>query len=384
MKLCVRLVDPSLDPAARMWGDAREGWVSAAEDWLGTLVAAGVPVAAGPDASYDDGAGLLLLPDPDAVDVPAQPGRPVLTGPPPPGAAARLAAVRQALGALAVPDLRGVLLLRLDDPGAAVKCHLDWWRHDDVTPEAWEALWNAVGPDGAVSLFCCTGFVRDDGTVVDSRTERPQEWAQLDIGVRRGAASLECHGHTHMDPDTAAWAGAPDRYSADHWFRELWPPRMATEPDVEVQERVLRRWQAAAGPGTSLVAPGECWGTATVTAARRRGFALMNSWGLCRLQLPVPTWTRGVGSPYLDKAHPAHLDEGLPAVGYWHDRDMALHGPAWAPQQLAAWRDCGATRLWSFDRLAGAYRTEIDAALVDGEVVVRSAPDVPLRIELKV
>lgn len=380
--LCVRVVHPDLDPALPMWGDAAEGWVSPALDWVGTLAAAGVPFTAGPDAASDDGAGLLLLPDPDAVDVPVSPGRPVVVGPPPVGAQARLRVLAQALGALVVPDLRGVLLLRLDDPGAAVKCHLDWWKHGDVEPASWAALWDALGPEGAVSLFCCTGFVRDDGTVVDSRTERPAEWAELDEGVRRGAAVLECHGHTHMDPDTAAWAAAPDRHTADHWYRELWPPRLPAEPDVAAQEAVLRKWQDRAGPGTSLVAPGECWGTGTVTAARRRGFALLNSWGVCRLQLPVPTWSRGIGSPYLDEADPVHLSEGLPAVGYWHDRDMALHGQRWAPAQLAAWKDCGARQLWSFDRLATAYRTPVEAVLDAGEVRVLTRPASPLRVVL--
>jgi hypothetical protein len=89
-----------------------------------------------------------------------------------------------------------------------------------------------------------------------------------------------------------------------------------------------------------------------------------------------------VGSPYLDEADPSFLAEGLPAVGYWHDRDMAIHGASWAPTWLDAWRDCGARRLWSFDRLARAYATEVDAVLEGGEVQVRGGPDVPLRVEL--
>jgi hypothetical protein len=48
-------------------------------------------------------------------------------------------------------------------------------------------------------------------------------------------------------------------------------------------------------------------------------------------------------------------------------------------EQLRGWRDCGARRAMSFADLAAAYRP-IDAALVDGDVVVRSAPDVPLRL----
>src|SRR5207302_7319787 len=124
----------------------------------------------------------------------------------------------------------------------------------------------------------------------------------------------------------------------------------------------IAAWQEACGPGTTLVAPGEAWGVATVRAARARGLELMGSWSVCRLQLPVPTWCADVGSPYLDAPDPLHLAAGLPVVGYWHDRDMALHGPGWVGEQLARWRDCGARRAWAFADLARAYATPVDAA----------------------
>src|SRR4051794_21175909 len=121
-----------------MWGDARDGWVEDAVDWLGTLTAAGVPVRVLADAADDDGRGLLLLPRPEAVPGAGEraeaAGRPLLCGTPPATAPERLTAVRDALGALVRPDLRGVLVLRLDDPGAAVRRHLDGWRHDEVPP----------------------------------------------------------------------------------------------------------------------------------------------------------------------------------------------------------------------------------------------------------
>src|SRR4051794_91842 len=99
-ELCVRVIDPALDHSAPMWGDAAEGWVPAAWDWVGTLAAAGVPFLAGPDASFDDGEGLLLLPDPDAVDLMPASGRPLVTGPPPAKAQDRLRVLVDALGAL--------------------------------------------------------------------------------------------------------------------------------------------------------------------------------------------------------------------------------------------------------------------------------------------
>jgi hypothetical protein len=382
MRLCVRVIDPVLELDAAMWGNATESWVPPALDWLGTLAAAGVSVSAGPDASHDDGEGLLLLPDPDAMEVPIAPGRPVLTGTPPEGTTARLDAVRDKLGALVTPDLRNVLVLRVDDPGAAVKDYLEGWRHDDVSPEAWSSLWGAVGPRGKVSLFCCTGFVREDGSVVDSRAERPAEWRLLDEGVARGVAALECHGHTHMHPDLQSWRSARDRFTADVWYREFWPPGLEMEPSVEAQVQILQRWQQDAGPGTSVVAPGEAWGEGTVVASRRRGFQIFNSWALCRLQMVVPTWTRGIGSPYLDRPDAVHLADGLPAIGYWHDRDMAVHGPDWAVDWLDAWRDCGARRMWSFDRLAAAYAEDVIAFKDGDDVKVVQAPAVPLRVEL--
>ncbi|MBM3810297.1 MAG: hypothetical protein FJW20_01555 [Acidimicrobiia bacterium] len=40
---------------------------------------------------------------------------------------------------------------------------------------------------------------------------------------RRGLAEVELHGSTHMHPDHAAWAQAPDRYENTAWFRVLGP-----------------------------------------------------------------------------------------------------------------------------------------------------------------
>jgi hypothetical protein len=284
------------------------------------------------------------------------------------------------LGAVVVPDLRDTLVLRLDDPGAAVKEHLRSWSHPPMSARDWQALWTALDGFGRVSLFCCPGYVRGDGSVVDSRAELPDEWRAMDDGVAAGLADLECHGYTHMHPDTAAWARSADRHDDMRWFRELWPPHLAEEPSTEAQQARLRAWQdATAQQGTSLVAPGEEWGLSTLAAAQGAGFRLFNSWGLCFLDRQVPTWASGIGSPYLDEADPSWFADCLPQIGYWHDRDMVVNGPAWIGEQLDAWRQCGARRAISFADLAEAY-APLDAALVDGEVVVRSAPDVPLRV----
>lgn len=374
-RLRVTVLDAGLAATAGMWGDSAGSWQPAGLAWVGRLAALGVPYdvcssLAGPVE------GLLVDPAGMATDVAAE----VVTGPPPDTAELTLQLLAERLGAVVVPDLRGVLVLRLDDPGAAVKDHLSSWRHAPLEHAGWDALWRALEGFGRVSVFCCPGYVRDDGTVVDSRAQLPEEWACLDEGVGRGLADLECHGFTHLDPDAAAWAVAADRHDDERWFREMWPPRLAAEPSVEDQMERLRAWQRSVGlPGTTLVAPGEEWGLNTLAAARRCGFTFLNSWGLCFLDRDVPTWTQGIGSPYLDTADPSWFTDGLPQVGYWHDRDMVVNGPGWIADRLTEWRDCGASRAMSFADLAAAY-SPIDAALVRGNVVVRSAPDVPLRV----
>jgi hypothetical protein len=362
-ELRVTLVTDELAAEDGMWGDPSGGWQPSGPAWVGRLAALGVPYDV-----RDTAAGARGL----VVEAAA--------GPPPETAEGTLQLLAERLGAVVVPDLRGVLVLRMDDPGAAVKEHLSSWAHPPVTTAAWHRLWEALVGFGRASVFCCPGYVRADGSVVDSRDELPEEWAALDDGCLRGVAELECHGFTHMHPDTEAWVAAADRLDDVRWYRELWPPHDAVEPSVEAQEARLRMWQDAIGrTGTALVAPGEEWGLNTLAAARTSGFRLFNSWGLCFLDRPVPTWTAGVGSPYLDQADPSWFADCLPQIGYWHDRDMAVHGPDWAGEQLQRWRDCGARRALSFADLVEAY-DPVDAALVEGEVVVASAPDVPLRV----
>jgi len=369
-----------------MWGDTVEGWADPALDWIGTLAAAGVPFGAHADPAADDGDGLLLLPDPEAWPSQAQQaadsGRPLVIGPPPEVHADRLRVIREALGALVRPDLDGVLVLRLDDPGASLREHLDGWRHPPVAQSAWDALWGTLSGFGRVSVFCCPGWVERDGLLVDSRSRDRDTWQALERGVAAGVADLECHGHTHLHPNRDAWLAAPDRFTNPDWYRELWPPLEPAEPDWRDQARIIGRWQSACGQGTALVAPGEGWGAGTLRAARERGLKLVNSWGICRLDFPTPTWSRGVGSPYLDEAGPEWFTAGLPVIGYWHERDMAVGGPAWAPEHLERWRDAGARRAWAFADLARSYETPIEAYLENGEVRVVRAPAVPLITEV--
>src|SRR5437763_15703564 len=144
--LAVTVLDATFDLDQRMWGDASGGWAPPGVAWYQLLATYGVPVRAICDPRDDDGGGLLLVTD-HRADVDR--GGPVLEAPvvpEDPRDALRL--VRHALGALVRPDLDGVLVLRLDDPGSSMRRLLTSWRHGDVPTETWDALWSDLRPFG--------------------------------------------------------------------------------------------------------------------------------------------------------------------------------------------------------------------------------------------
>ena len=352
-----------------VWGDAAGAWVPLHQRWAQLLTTYGVPWTVVSEAEASTWEGCLILVD---GGTPVSPTQAAVSGAPPDDPLDALRVLRDAMGALVRPDLRGVGVLRIDDPGSSQRRHLRPWQHEPVPPATWSALWSYLTGFGRVSLFCCPGWVTDDGRLVRSRDVATQEWCSLDDGVSRGVADLECHGYSHVDPDLAAWAAAPDRHDNPDWFRELWPGRLPDEPSVDAQAVILRAWQADCGQGTSVVAPGERWWTNSLLAARQCGFDLFNSWEICRLQLHRPTWSTGIGSPYLDAPSPEHVSAGAPTVLYWHDRDMALYGPDWAPEQLDRWRDCGISRGLAFADLARVYAAPIEASYDGSSVTVRA------------
>jgi len=63
-------------------------------------------------------------------------------------------------------------------------------------------------------------------------------------------------------------------------------------------------------------------------------------------------WTQHVVAPYLDQAEASWFEAGLPVVGYFHDRDLAVHGVSWIGKCLDRWQAAGARRLLDFRELA--------------------------------
>jgi hypothetical protein len=290
-------------------------------------------------------------------------------------------------------ELEGTLVLRMDDPGGAQNVHSRSWSHVKLG----EADWAAIGADlrrrdGRMSIGYVAGWV-DDGdamrgelevaghpsrrvpgrvhpsplvTYRDRAGHAPGMLHDYDAesrGIRAlraaGLAEVEMHGHTHMHPDSAAWAQAPDRYEAMSWYRELGSPADATIAARPPDEHPLALGLAAfrrffdVHP-TTLICPGEQFTNAVLERALDLGFQLVGSYYLALRDGERFCWSQHVCAPYLDLPRPAWFDAGLPVVGYFHDRDLALEGVGWMGRWLDRWQAAGARRLLDFRELAAA------------------------------
>ncbi len=305
-----------------------------------------------------------------------------------------------ALGPVAWLDLAGALVLRMDDPGGAQNVHCASWCH----PKLDEAAWGEIGASlrrhrARLSIAYVAGWM-DDGDAsrgalrVDGRAvaRRPgavhpspavryqdragnapgtlHDYASEFRGIQQlraaGLAEVELHGYTHMHPDGAVWASAPDRYEAVAWYRELGATARAALAAAPPERHPLalglaafERWFATRP--AALVCPGDQWTDEVVERALDLGFELVSSYYLGLRDGARLCWAQHVCAPYLDLADPAWFAGELPVVGYFHDRDVVLHGTDWIEAQLERWEAAGARRFLDLRELGAALRLRLRA-----------------------
>ncbi len=303
-------------------------------------------------------------------------------------------------------DLEASLVLRMDDGGGAQNVHLRSWSY----PKLGEAEWTAIGADlkrrnGRMSIGYIAGWVDDGdagrgalevagrmphrvpGQVYPSPLVKYQDRAGHGPGTLHdyeaefrgiqalraaGLGDVELHGYTHMHPDAASWAEAPDRYEAEAWYRELGRGVEATIAARPPNEHPLALGIAAfrrhfgARP-TTLIAPGDQWTNDALERALDLGLHLVSSYYLALRDAERFCWTTHVCAPYLDEANPAWFDAGLPVVGYFHDRDVVLEGVGWISKCLDRWQAAGAQKLLDFRELAAVLGGRYHLDLRHGE-----------------
>jgi hypothetical protein len=290
-------------------------------------------------------------------------------------------------------DHAGTVVLRMDDPGGAQNVWDAGWNYPKLDARQWAAIGAALRRHKArLSVFYVPGWV-DDGdpargallvggrlvtrragaihpspriTYTDRAGHAPgrtydgrAEFAAIQKLRKAGLAEVELHGFAHVNPDTAAWARAADRYSSSDWFRELGRNEDAALARLSARRHPLARGIAALKEQfrttpTTLVGPGDAFTPAAAERAAKLGLRLMSSYYTAFRADGRLAWSQHVCAPYLNTASIKWLASGLPVVGYFHDKDIADHGVGWFTDSLAQWRRAGARRFIDFRELAAA------------------------------
>lgn len=306
-------------------------------------------------------------------------------------------------------DHSGTVVLRMDDPGGAQNIYSKDWCYRKLTSGEWRQIGESLARRNAsMSVAYSAGFV-DDGDAGRGRLlvgghEVPREPGRIhpspevhyeDVGghapgtsydysdefegisglLRDGTATVELHGYTHLHPDRAAWAGAPDRYESVSWYRELGAaaasfletlPR-AAHP-LSLSQEAVRSWFGR--EPTTLVCPGEEWTNDALHVALELGLSLVGSYYLALRHENRFCWSTHICSPYLDEPHSTWFDSPLPVVGYMHDRDLVVYGVRWLDDCLRAWSEAGARRFTDYRDLAALIRTPLRVREADDRWVI--------------
>jgi len=126
---------------------------------------------------------------------------------------------------------------------------------------------------------------------------------------------------------------------------------------------------------TTLVAPGDAFTEPAVALAAKLGLRLMSSYYLALRAGGRFAWCQHVCAPYLDTGARKWLAGGLPAVGYFHDKDIADRGVRWFAASLDKWQRAGARNFIDFRALAAITGRTLD---YDGRKVrITTDPSAP-------
>jgi hypothetical protein len=317
-------------------------------------------------------------------------------------AALRTLLIQGGGGPVAWLDMEGVLALRMDDPGGAQNVQLDTFSYQELGSEEWTDLGALLRQRGARLGVAAVPAWLDDGDasrgelLVDGApaerllgglhpswavTYRDRsgalhdyvsEFAILRELADEGLVDIALHGYTHVHPDHESWAAAPDRNTSWAWFRDF-TAGAGDRPDGRERLGAGRQMLAEffdVAP-TTLVFPGDEWAQPALQAAIEVGIEMVASYYVALLHDDRLCWAEQVCSPYLDEADARWFAGAAPVVGYFHARDVALHGVGWVREHLDAWSQAGAERLISLGDLATA---------LGSHVVAEEGPDGPRAI----
>ena len=282
-------------------------------------------------------------------------------------------------------SLGATVALRMDDPGASASVQLDGWAYEKLEPQRWAEVGDVLEAEQARLSVGYTPGWADDGDpargellvggrpvertgggvhpsalvsyrgIATTSADCVAELAALLDLARRGLVAIEMHGYTHVRPELERWARSPTAHTKVGWYRELGPEVGGLLADTAPDQRPLALGlelfrEHLPDPPQVLLCPGNACAEAVVSDAFAGGFEAV----VHRSLVVAPGAGRGpVGEvrnfPF---DNPEALASGFPVVAAFHDRDLALNGPGWLAEKVAAWRAIGAERFVDVATLA--------------------------------
>jgi len=322
-------------------------------------------------------------------------------------------------------DYQRTMVLRMDDPGSAQAAYFTGWdyQHLDAAAIRESIIAPLQAHHASLGVAVCPAFpwlptrtLRHSASVdlIDPRGVRQNIascFAGLRAGQHAGVLEIQSHGLTHMPPDldtappagTSWWKGRlKDEWDDERWYREFYDMRRDREVSAAVQRGLLR--QSASWitqdfgqrpltfvPGGHAISgdwfvegstrplttggrrrisyqPPHIADTYTYLAAARAGYGLA-----------LDTSAHYLGRDYVIALTPCTAQEmtenfarGVPAVCYFHDRDLA-QDPKYLVNLLARFGDDVA--YLSMDAWTGYLHAQLDVHASPATLSVTMASD---------
>jgi hypothetical protein len=279
---------------------------------------------------------------------------------------------------MAFIDLTGYVVLRMDDPGSAIKIYSDYCHYPELNKNKWENISQILNKyNFTLNIGYCSGWVddgnstrgilyvnqteikdkeRECGKIYNSReiiyTDKEgwlpkEEWnyieeyqSLLELS-KKGAIDIESHGYTHMNPNLELWCGSK-KYFSNWWKVELGDmekDKMDTPPSYNEQRFIIEKSSSDIEElfnksPTTLILPCHRRSEYTDFIAKDKGFKLVSSNILTIIKKDNLIRNDKIIAVSLNDTKEEHLLSGYPMVWFFHDFDISTKGVIWFEEKL--------------------------------------------------
>ena len=324
-------------------------------------------------------------------------------------------------------DWRGIMLLRMDDPGSSETVHHNIYSDvNKLKLQQWRSIGqilkkhNAKLNIGYVSGWVddgneARGFLKVDNVDVERHAgsiypspsikyirnrggvEVPYDYQEEYLGIQsllnENLIDVAVHGYTHIFPNYRRWLAAPDCYDSNHWYREFGADAIdyidrrvkngSNHPLEKAVDSITKYFNV---PTITLINPGEKFTNSIQKKALDLGFKLISSYYTALRVEGKFCWTQHVCAPYLDRAATRWFDAEFPVIGYFHDFDISRFGSRWLDNNLQEWKKAGALCFFDFTTFRALLDLKFHLKREEGHYVleIKNEQDIELKNPVKI